>query len=247
MTTPTTKALAGQTALVTGASSGIGRSIALALAHRGAGLWLAGRSKDRLEEVAAAARQLVPDVGVHAGDLTDDGEIGRLARTIEAGPGGVDLLVHSLGRFSTGTHEASPVDELDALYRTNVRSVFLLTQTLLPGLRERGAGQIVFVSSSIVAGARGGVGGYAASKLALKGLADSLRDEVNPQGIRVLSVYPGRTATPMQASVFEAEGRSYEPERLLQPEDVAEIVVAALCLPRTAEVTDIHIRPMNKV
>jgi NADP-dependent 3-hydroxy acid dehydrogenase YdfG len=90
------------------------------------------------------------------------------------------------------------------------------------------------------------VGQYASTKHALKAVADSLRAEVDAEGVRVLSVYPGRTATPMQASVHEREGMAYIPERLMQPEDVAGVVINALCLPRTAEVTDIHIRPFVK-
>jgi NADP-dependent 3-hydroxy acid dehydrogenase YdfG len=77
-------------------------------------------------------------------------------------------------------------------------------------------------------------------------LADALRDEVNPAGVRVLSVYPGRTATDQQASIYELEGRAYVPETLLQPEDVAATVVGALTLPRTAELTDLRVRPMRK-
>jgi NADP-dependent 3-hydroxy acid dehydrogenase YdfG len=77
-------------------------------------------------------------------------------------------------------------------------------------------------------------------------LADRLRDEVNPGGIRVLSVYPGRTATPMQAAIYRQEGRPYLPEHLLQPEDVAAVVLHALAMPPGAEVTDISIRPMHK-
>jgi NADP-dependent 3-hydroxy acid dehydrogenase YdfG len=88
---------------------------------------------------------------------------------------------------------------------------------------------------------------YAATKHALKAIADSLRAEVNTYGVRVLSIYPGRTATPMQAAVYKMEGKTYEPEKLMQPKDVAEVVMDALSLPRTAEVTDIHIRPMNKI
>ena len=80
----------------------------------------------------------------------------------------------------------------------------------------------------------------------LNTLADSLREEVNEQGVRVLSVYPGRTATPRQAGIFEAEGREYTPERLLQPEDLAGMVAGCLALPRTAEVTDLFIRPAHK-
>jgi NAD(P)-dependent dehydrogenase (short-subunit alcohol dehydrogenase family) len=229
--------------LVTGASSGIGRAIALGLARQGAGLCLVGRDRGRLEGAAneAGAPALFYQV-----DLAEEGAIERLARDVARGPGGVDVLVLAHGLFASGTSESVPVSELDALYRTNVRAAYLLAQSFLASLAER-QGQIVFVNSSVVAGARGGVGQYAASKLALKGLADSLRDEVNPRGIRVLSVYPGRTATPMQAAIFEAEGRTWEPERLLQPEDVAQIVIAALLLPRTAEVTEIYVRPMNKV
>ena len=77
-------------------------------------------------------------------------------------------------------------------------------------------------------------------------MADSFRDEVNERGVRVLSVFVGRTASRMQAAVHEHEGRPYRPERLLQPDDVASMIVAALQLPRTAEVTDLHIRPMLK-
>ena len=87
---------------------------------------------------------------------------------------------------------------------------------------------------------------YAATKAALKAMADSLREEVNPDGVRVLSIFVGRTATPMQAALHEAEGKEYRPERLLQPEDIASTIVHALCMPRTAEITEVDIRPMQK-
>jgi NADP-dependent 3-hydroxy acid dehydrogenase YdfG len=103
----------------------------------------------------------------------------------------------------------------------------------------------VFVNSSIVSRAAQEAGQYAATQHALKGVADSLRQEINPEGVRVLSIYPGRTATARQASIHAAEGKSYRPEQLIQPEDVAFIVVSALKVARTAEVTDIHIRPMR--
>src|SRR5260370_931141 len=81
---------------------------------------------------------------------------------------------------------------------------------------------------------------------ALRSIADSLREEVNADGIRVLSVFPGRTATPRIAKLFEKEGRAYQPGLLMQPEDVAEMVTHSLRLPHTAEVTEISIRPMQK-
>ena len=93
---------------------------------------------------------------------------------------------------------------------------------------------------------RPGVGLFSASQHALRAIADVLRDEVNADGIRVLNVYPGRTATRRQERIFREEGRDYEPERLLQPQDIASVVIEALAAPRTAEVTEIRIRPLLK-
>jgi NAD(P)-dependent dehydrogenase (short-subunit alcohol dehydrogenase family) len=138
----------------------------------------------------------------------------------------------------------SPVDVLDHLYRVNVRAPYLLTQRLLPLLR-RARGQVVFVNSSATMHASPGIAQYAATKHALRGLADSLRCEVNDDGIRVLSVYPGRTASPMQEHLHREQSpcAPYRAADLLQPDDVAAVIVQALRLPRTAEVTDVHVRP----
>jgi NAD(P)-dependent dehydrogenase (short-subunit alcohol dehydrogenase family) len=105
----------------------------------------------------------------------------------------------------------------------------------------------VFINSSQGLAASPGVGQYAAAKHGLRAVADSLRGEVNDRGTRVLSVHVGRTATPMQERIFAMEGRAYAPERLMQPEDVGQVVLAALVLPRTAEMTSVSIRPALKV
>jgi NADP-dependent 3-hydroxy acid dehydrogenase YdfG len=107
-------------------------------------------------------------------------------------------------------------------------------------------GQVVFINSSGALNAKPASVQYDATKHALKAIADGLRGEVNAAGVRVLSVYLGRTATDMQARIHQAEGKTYCPELLLQPESVASVIVNALGLARTAEVTDIHIRPMIK-
>jgi NADP-dependent 3-hydroxy acid dehydrogenase YdfG len=112
-------------------------------------------------------------------------------------------------------------------------------------LRSR-KGEIVFINSSSAIKARPLFAQYDSTKHALKALADSLRAEVNAHDVRVLSVYLGRTATAMQATLHEDDGRTYRPQDLLQPEDIASVVVRVLTLPRTAEVTDIHLRPMIK-
>jgi NADP-dependent 3-hydroxy acid dehydrogenase YdfG len=105
----------------------------------------------------------------------------------------------------------------------------------------------VFINSSAGLNARAELAQYAATKHALKAIADSLREEINDDGVRVLSIFLGRTATPMQATVHEMEGREYHPERLMQPEDVATVVINALSLPRSAEVTNIVVRSLAKL
>ena len=111
-----------------------------------------------------------------------------------------------------GAIEDRPLETMrvDQHYQTNLRGPYLLTQALLPLLKLR-RGQIVFMNSSAGLDARANVAQYAASKHALKAIADSLREEINRDGIRVLSVFPGRTATPMQQQLHVLEGRPYQP------------------------------------
>ncbi|HZS33539.1 MAG TPA: SDR family NAD(P)-dependent oxidoreductase [Methylomirabilota bacterium] len=238
-------ALTGTVALVTGASRGIGRAIALALGREGARVCLVARRPAALADVAGESAFAAGAPVVHAADLTQDEAIDRLGATLESTLGRLDVLAHCAGAIARGPQATTTAADLDAQYRLNVRAPFLLTQRLLPLLRQAG-GQVLFMNSSRGLASGAGIGAYAATKHALKALADALRDEVNADGVRVLSVYPGRTATPRQAELFAAEGRPYDPKRLLQPEDVASIVLSALTLPRTAEVTDIRIRPALK-
>jgi len=232
-------------AVITGASSGIGKAIALGLAAKGMKTCLLGRKLETLEEVAVVARKTTPQVLCYRVDLTVDQDIRELADCIMRDLVYIDLLVHSAGVISLGRLESAPVEDFDWQYQTNVRAPYALTQALLPMLRSR-RGQIVFINSSAGLSAGANVGQYAATKHALKAIADSFRQEVNAEGLRVLSVYPGRTASPMQAAVFKMEGREYHPELLMQPEDVAAMVIKALSLPRSIEVTEINVRPLVK-
>ena len=234
-----------QVAVVTGASSGIGRAIAVALGEQRATLCLVGRRPELLELVAETARASGVFARSYRADLTLDDDIGELAEALRREFGHVDILIHSAGSISLGNVATAPVSDFDAQFRANVRAPYLLTQALLPMFRSR-QGQVVFINSSVGLRTRPNVGQFSATQHALKALADTLRDEVNSQGVRVLSVYPGRTATPRQATIHESEGRPYYPERLMQPEDIASVVINALGLRGTAEVTDITIRPFIK-
>jgi short-subunit dehydrogenase len=236
--------LKNQIAVITGASSGIGRAIATGLAQHGSSLCLIGRNVDTLEKVAAiCTRSSI--CRTYRADLASDEDIFHTAERIRNDFGQIDILIHSAGYFSMGEIKHASVEELDRHYKINVRAPYVLTQALLPAIRPRG-GQIVFINSSVGLKARAKVSQYAATKHALKAIADSLREEVNADGIRVLSVFPGRTATPMQETVHKMEGKVYQPEQFMQPEDVAAVVINALSLPQSAEVTDINIRPLVK-
>ncbi|MGH8730038.1 MAG: SDR family NAD(P)-dependent oxidoreductase [Burkholderiales bacterium] len=239
------KGFADQVAVVTGASSGIGRAIALELAAQGSALCLIGRDEERLNACAQTARKKNVAVQTFRLDLTDDQEMGRLvSRLLDEHPE-IHILVHSSGAWHKGTIETVPVAELDRLYRINLRAPYLLTQGLLPALKSA-RGQVVFINSTQGLGAAETVGPYAATKHGLKALADSLRKEINADGVRVISFFPGTTATHGSEKIFAQEGKSFQSELLLQPEDVAGMVVNTLSVPRTAEVTDVNIRPMQK-
>jgi NADP-dependent 3-hydroxy acid dehydrogenase YdfG len=200
-----------------------------------------GRDEDRLSAVTAAADGAL----AHRAELTDDGDVEALARRAREKLPGVDVLVHAAGVIEIGRVAEASLPDLDLQYRTNLRAPYALTRALLEPLRQR-QGQVVFVNSTAGRSAGAGSAQYAATKHGLRALADSLRGEVNADGVRVLSVFLGRTATPMQAWLHEQEGSEYRPERLIQPEDVAQAILASLRLPRTAEITEITMRPMAK-
>jgi NADP-dependent 3-hydroxy acid dehydrogenase YdfG len=152
------------------------------------------------------------------------------------------VLVHSAGLFLRGPIAETAVSDWEAVNAVNLRAPMRLTAACLGALRAA-SGHVVFVNSTAGLRAGAATGAYAASKHGLRAAADALREEVSPHGIRVLSVFPGRTDTKMQAAVLQAEGRSAQKSRLLQPSDVASIIVAALLLPPRAEVTELTIRP----
>lgn len=232
-------------AVITGASGGIGKTIALRLAKKGAKLYLIGRNRRAIQSLVGETARTASRIKWCQTDLTKDKDLLTLEKKLKAELDHVDVLIHCAGALTFGRIEDSPLNDLDDQYRINVRAPYALTKALLP-LMKSCKGQIVFMNSSIWQHARGGISQYASSKYALKGITDSLRDEVNADGIRVLSLYLGRTATPMQEAVHNKEGLPYHPEHLIQPDDVATTVLNILTLPRTSEVTDIHIRPMKK-
>lgn len=235
-----------KTALVTGASQGIGAAIARSLHAAGAELILVGRSENRLQNVLSSehsTNSTRPRLWV--ADLADTDRLTELADDYHASAAGLDILVNCGGVYERDTWQNASPTRLDEMFKTNVIGAYTLTRALLPAL-IKAEGDVVFVNSSIVNSSGAGTGQFKATQHALEGLADSLRAEANSTGLRVLSIYPGRTATPRQERIFSLEGRTYVPESLLQAEDVADAVTFCLSLSPTAEVTDLYLRPRLK-
>jgi NAD(P)-dependent dehydrogenase (short-subunit alcohol dehydrogenase family) len=222
-------------ALVTGASSGIGAVTAITLGRAGWRVILVGRNEARLARTRA-------DAGPHsvtiAADLGDDPGCDAVVRAVADEPLGA--LVHAAGVVALGSVAELEAEALDRQYRLNVRAPYHLTRALLANLRRAG-GHVVFVNSGSGRRAKGGWGAYAASKFALRAVADALREE-EPQ-LRVTTVYPGRTDTPMQRAVFAFEGRTYDTTGLVTPEAVARSVLHVLSSPRPSLVSELDVRP----
>jgi NADP-dependent 3-hydroxy acid dehydrogenase YdfG len=226
-------------AVVTGASSGVGRAIALELAREGASVALVGRDQARL---AAVAKEAGRNATIFTAEFCDSASVELLGATLARQFQSLDVLVNNAGVIKLATFADAALEDFDTHFHCNVRAPLALTQALLPALKAA-RGTVAFINSTVVDNLRAGVGYYAASKHALKAVADVLREEVNPDGVRVLSVFLGRTATPMQEALVRSEGRNYEPSRLIQPENVAELMLNALATPPTVELTNIHLRP----
>ncbi|MBC7945423.1 MAG: SDR family NAD(P)-dependent oxidoreductase, partial [Burkholderiales bacterium] len=221
----------GQVAVVTGASSGVGEAIALGLAEHGADVVLIGRHIARLQAVAIRAERHGVKARCYQTELTRDESIAETIASLRREFEKLDLLIHSAGVFRSGNTRVAAITDFDLQYSTNLRAPYLLTQSLLPLICEK-FGQIVFINSMASMGAKAGAGQYAATKAGLKAVADSLRQEV-ARDMRVLTVFLGSTATPMQQTIFAMKGREYMPERLIQPADAAQAVISTLALPRT--------------
>jgi NADP-dependent 3-hydroxy acid dehydrogenase YdfG len=223
--------IAGQHALVTGASRGIGAACALALAQAGAQLTLAARSMTDLEAIAEQCRAEGVAVRIVATDLRDTRSIEALATQA----GAVDVLINNAGVLHLAPVQDMTLAQWDELFDVNLRSVFYLTHLLVPHMIAQRRGQIVNINSGAgygIGGYRGG-GGYAATKFALRAFSNSIRHDLHPYSIRVMQVYPGYVDTAIFGDTPPAGI-----EKHLKPADIADAVLYALCTPPHVDVPE---------
>jgi len=229
-------------ALVTGATEGIGRAVAFSLGRAGWSVGVCARTPARLERLLLELRGAgVAAEGLPA-DVGDEAQVKGLVQRVSTTLGTIDTLVNNAGMLVAKPFLDLTLEDWDATMRTNLRSLFLVTREVLPGMRTLGRGDIVNVSS--LAGRNGFVGGtaYVASKHAVLGFSKSLMLEERKNNIRVIALCPGSVDTGMLANQPLLPS---VPEKILRPEDVAETILAALQLPGRALVSELDIRPTN--
>jgi len=242
--------LKDKSALVTGASSGLGRATALALAQAGTDVALVARSAEELER----AKEGVLKTGRRAltlpTDLAQEAETSAtIERTVEEF-GRIDVLVNAAGTDVPGTVEELAVEGWDRTLAVNLRAPFLLSKAAFPHMREAGGGTIVNVSS--VAGKKGwaNASAYCASKFGLTGFTQALADERKEYGIRAIVIYPGAMATNWGAFSPEErqEGESDEvpSTRVLPPEQVAELIAWLAASPLEFVLTEGMVLPIEE-
>ncbi|MFC1411110.1 SDR family NAD(P)-dependent oxidoreductase [Streptacidiphilus sp. N1-12] len=232
--------LTGSTALVTGATSGIGKATADRLAALGAHVIVSGRDKARGDAVVAGIRAVGGTADFVAADLGDERSVRELAsRAAQAGGGHVDILVNSGGIFPFGPTADTPADQIDEVFAVNVKAPYLLVAALAPAMAERGHGAIVNITTMVSEFGMAGMGLYGSSKAALMLLTKSWAAEFGPAGVRVNAVSPGPTRTegtiPM-GDALDQLAQGAPAGRVGKPEEIA----AAIAYLATEEASFIH-------
>lgn len=232
--------LKNKTAVVTGATSGIGLAIAKALINQGTKVFMIGRSSKKLEKIFAEDFFTNPNIVFLQTDLSSNDNINTTLDQLKTEPK-IDILIHSAGVISLGPVENHKIEDLDHHYQVNVRSRYLITQRLI-SIIKKSKGEILFLNSTAGLGAWENIGQYSATKHATRAFTNSLRKELAEDRIKVTSFFLGSTATPMQEYVQKELGNKYEPEKYLSPNEVADTVIHVLKLSKNVTITDIIIK-----
>lgn len=223
-----------RTHLVTGAGSGIGAAVAAQLVARGDDVWLLARSADRAAQIADD----LPGARVVVADLADpEGLVGALTDLPER----LDSLLHVAGAVDLAPVAEQRLDLLRRQLDVNLVAPMELTRICLPALRAA-RGLVLVVNSTAGQAANPTWTAYAASKFGARAFADGLRLEEQAYGVRVTTVFPSRTATPMQAKVHEQEGSDYDPGAWVSSASVAATILHVVDLPADATIPEVTVR-----
>lgn len=224
-------------ALVTGASSGIGRETARVLAADGYRVVLAARRETELRETATEIESAGGEAAIRPTDITDRSQLAELVATTTDEHGGIDVLVNNAGVMETDPAHEADRDDWRQMIDVNLLGSMNLTREVLPEMHERGRGDIVFVSSVNARKSSASGSGYCASKAGINGFAESVRKEAAEESIRVSVIEPGMVATEMQPDELKAD------IPMLDPQEIAEAIRFVVSRPPSVSVNELLIRP----
>ncbi len=227
------------TILITGASQGIGAAIAKMFAREvpGCRLALVARNDRKLQTVARACLKSGVTAETFSCDVSDDAEVSRMAKAVKKQLGLVDVLINNAGAFTMAPFAKTKVAEFDRLIAVNLRSAFLVTQSIQPAMLRQKKGDIFFISSIAGLGAYPNAAAYCAAKFGVTGLAKVLRAETKDKGVRVCCIHPGATWSPSWTE------SGVKPERIMPAEDIARAILDVYRLSRRTVVEEIVLRP----
>ncbi len=223
---------------ITGASSGIGAAVAAILHARGDELWLLARSDERGHELS----QMFPHAEIIICDLANPAVL-ELSLFRAVLPSLLDCLLHIAGVIDLSRAVDLPTEQISEQVNVNLVAPMILTRALLPALRAA-RGLVLIANSTATLSAGADRSAYVASKSGVRGFADVLRLEESSHGVRVTTVFPGRTATPMQEKVHGQEHKVYDAAQLMRPDTVARSILHIVDLPVDTTIYDLTIRPM---
>lgn len=226
-----------QRALITGASSGIGKATALAFAESGIHVALVSRNQIKLEEVAKMAREYGVTAKAYSLDLSDVAYVSERIGAIAQDFGAINILVNNAGMGYTGSLQDTPLSDWQTILDLNLTSVFQCIQAVLPGMRQRHQGTIINIASVAGHQAFSNWGAYCVSKFGLVALSKTLAIEERANGIRVVTISPGSVNTPIwDTDTVQAD---FERSQMLTPEVVAQSVLYTALLPEQAVVEEL--------
>lgn len=233
--------LKGKAALVTGASSGIGREISIQLGKEGAKVALLARSKSKLEKVKKEIEEEGGKALVVPADLTDAQQVEEAVNLAIEDNGGINILVNNAGLGKFGEVQDMSVNDWDLQMNVMLRGTFLATKYTLPHMYKMKRGHIINISSKWAVTRSARASGYVASKFGVRGFTLSLREEARKHNVKVTNLMPGTVETPF----FERTDWEHDFTRALQPEDVAHMVVSVLKCPDRMVVEEILLEAIN--
>jgi len=237
--------LSGKTALITGASAGIGWASALALAGEGANLVLSARRQERLTELEAAVQKAGGKAVSIVGDAKEENTARQAVDLAVKTFGSVDILINNVGIGNYKNIIDTSAEEYDEMMDSNVRSTFLFTRYAVPVMIKQGSGTILMISSMAGVYGFGGEAVYCATKFAQVGFAQALDKELRPHGIKVGAICPGGVKTEFALGKGRTE-ESVSASGMLEPEDVAGAVLMACTQSPGSRIIEVQMRTMDE-